>query len=42
LKVIYDISYEGLTLAYQNQKKGQIIVHNFSGIETLKARRKSM
>ena len=38
---IYDLSAEGLTLAYQCQAKGVIIVHNFTHIATDQARRKS-
>lgn len=29
---IFDLSYEGLTLAYQCQKKGTIIIHNFTNV----------
>lgn len=41
LKIIFDISFEGLTLAYQNQKIGYVTVHNFSSLSIIKTKRKS-
>lgn len=41
LNAIFDISYEGLTLAYQCQTRGMLIVHNFTQIITNQAKRKS-
>lgn len=41
LNTIFDISYEGLTLAYQCQAKGVLIIHNFTQIITNQAKRKS-
>ena len=40
LNNIFDISFEGLTLAYQCQTRGMIIVHNFTQMATNQARRK--
>lgn len=41
LKVICDISFEGLTLAYNCQRKGRVTLHNFSSVFTMQARRRS-
>lgn len=41
MKVICDISFEGLTLAYDGQRKGRVTLHNFSSVFTMQARRRS-